>query len=143
MIKNISAWALAPAAACLTLSAAPLSADEVESAVALPASEFAPQQRFAITYDEPKDVAEFYVRTLGLSPRDADYEEGRNPRNPRHKVVIATVQNINDPTVTAIQWRIELKAQSGAWEAVEAGLRRKCRKGSNSDAWTRETCPSQ
>lgn len=141
MITSKIKWATAPALAVLVCTGAALSAQDDKAALMLPASDFAPMQRLDITYQDPKDMAELYVQTLGLSPRDADYEEGRNPRNTRHKVVIATVTNIADPLVNAVQWRIEMKADGGYWEAVEAGLRRKCKNGPNVNTWTRELCP--
>ena len=141
IIKNAKAVIL-PAITALTVVPASLSAECSTSAISLPSGEFAPMQRYNISYQDPEDIAEFYLRTLGLKIRDADVEEGRNPRNPRHKVVIATVKGIDDPMVNAIQWRLELRSEGGYWEAVEAGLRRKCRNGSNANKWTRELCPS-
>ena len=141
IIKHAKA-AILPAIAALTVTPASLSAEESASAMSLPSSEFAPMQRYNISYQDPEDIAEFYLRTLGLKMRDADVEEGRNPRNPKHKIVIATVKGINDPTVNAIQWRLELKSEGGYWEAVDAGLRRKCSNGPNANQWTRELCPS-
>lgn len=140
IMKNLK-WAVLPVVALMTGATATVSAQDGTSALTLPSSEFAPMQRFDTNYEEPKDMAEFYVQTLGLSARDAEYEEGRNPRNPRHKVVIATVEGIDDPKVSAVQWRLELKAEGGGWEAVEAGLRRKCQNGPNANQWTREVCP--
>lgn len=142
MITRHAKWAILPALAALAGTAATASAEDGTSAISLPSSEFAPMQRYNISYQDPEDLAEFYLRTLGLKIRDADLEQGRNPRNPRHKVVIATVKGINDPQVNAIQWRLELKSEGGYWEAVEAGLRRKCQNGPNPNQWTRELCPS-
>lgn len=119
----------------------PLSAQDGESALDLPSSEFKPMQRYDINYEKPRDMAEFYVRTLGLPPRAAKYEQGRDPGNPKQRIVIATVNRIADPQVKAIQWRIALKAQGGGWETVEAGLRRKCQNGPNTNEWTSELCP--
>ena len=142
MITKHAKWAILPVIAALTGASAIASAEDSASAINLPSSDFAPMQRFNISYQDPEDIAEFYLRTLGLKKRDADIEEGRDPRNPKHKVVIATVEGIDDAMVNAIQWRLELKSQGGYWEAVEAGLRRKCRNGPNTDRWTRELCPS-
>ncbi|MEE4201268.1 hypothetical protein [Erythrobacter sp.] len=121
--------------------AAMVSANESQSALTLPASEFVPMQRYAVTYEEPVEMAKFYVRQLDLPVREAQFEEGRSPYIPNHKVVIATVDGIENPTVKAIQWRIELKADGNAWEAVAAGLRRMCQNGPNTDTWTTDTCP--
>ena len=142
MITKHAKWAILPVIAALTGASAIASAEDSASAINLPSSDFAPMQRFNISYQDPEDIAEFYLRTLGLKKRDADIEEGRDPRNPKHKVVIATVKGIDDTLVNAIQWRLELKSDGGYWEAVEAGLRRKCRNGPNANQWTRELCPS-
>lgn len=141
MIMKSSKLAVLPVIALLGGAAVTASAQDAESALMLPSSEFAPMQRFDTNYEKPQDMAEFYVQMLGLSARDAEYEEGRNPRNRNHKVVIATVEGIDDPKVNAVQWRLELKAESGGWEAVDAGLRRKCQNGPNTNQWTREVCP--
>lgn len=141
MITTNVKWAALPVVAALACSGAALSAEDGKAALMLPASDFAPMQRINIAYDDPKDMAELYVRTLGLSARDAEYEEGRNPRDTRNKVVIATVKGINDPQVNAIQWRIEMKSEGGNWEAVKAGLRRKCQNGPDANTWTKELCP--
>lgn len=140
IIKN-SKWTVLPVIALMTGATATVSAQDGASALSLPANEFAPMQRFDVNYEEPEDMAEFYVQTLGLSVRDAEFEEGRNPRNRKHKVVIATVEGIDDPKVNAVQWRLEMKAEGGGWEAVSAGLRRKCQNGPNTNQWTRDVCP--
>ena len=142
MIIKSAKSAILPVIALLASTPATVSADDSANALSLPSSDFSPMQRYNISYQDPEDLAEFYLRTLGLKIRDADVEEGRNPNNPKHKVVIATVEGIDDALVNAIQWRLELKSEGGYWEAVEAGLRRTCRNGPNTNQWTRDLCPS-
>ncbi|MBD2843156.1 hypothetical protein [Erythrobacter rubeus] len=105
------------------------------------ASAFAPMQRYAIAYPEPRDVAEFYVRDLGMKARAADFEEFDHPNDRSMRIVLVTVDGIADDTVGAVQLRLGLRFSEGSWEAVEAGMRRKCQRGANAGEWTREVCP--
>lgn len=129
---------LAPAAALATLFAATtVVADEgVPSA-----SDFNTLQRYAIGFDEPREAAELYIKDFGLKPRDAKYDiiDGANRRS--DKILIATIEGIEDPTVQGVQWRLLIRFSEGNWEAVEAGMRRKCHNGANAGQWTKDVCP--
>lgn len=106
------------------------------------ASDFNAIQRYAIAYDEPRDVAEFYVRDAGLNPRDASFEEIDDPSRRSDKIVLATVEGIHGP-VQGVQWRLHLRfnVSDSSWETVEAGMRRKCASGQTAGEWTKEVCP--
>ena len=130
-----------PIAAGCTFGAAVLSAKSGEDRVAPPATEFAPMQRYAIGFDKPRDVAEFYMRDFGFSQYDADFTELDHDADSRMRVVLVTVDGIEDDAVQGIQMRFGMRPSEGSWEAVEAGLRRKCYRGENAGKWTKDTCP--
>lgn len=106
-----------------------------------PATAFTPIERFAISYDSPQDMAEFYLRDFGIRPRDADFEQSRDPANPDIKVMLVTVDGIADDAVQGLQMRLGLRASQGGWETIEAGVRRKCRRGDQAGTWTKNVCP--
>jgi len=106
-----------------------------------PASEFSPIERFAISYDSPHDMAKFYLRDFGIRPRDADFDESRDPADPNIKVMLVTVDGIADDSVRGLQMRLGLRASQGGWETIEAGVRRKCRRGNDAGSWTKSVCP--
>ena len=109
--------------------------------VAPPASEFAPIQRYAIAYDRPRDLAEFYLREFGLKTYGAKIEQLDHPTNSDMRVMLITIDPIKSGMVTAVQWRFDLSSSGGMWRTDTAGMRRKCSNGSNPDEWTREVCP--
>lgn len=118
-----------------------LHAEDANSAKAPPVTAFSPIQRYAITYDDPRDVAEFYLRDLGIKARDAQFEEIDHPSDVSMRVVLVTVDGIRDDSVRGIQLRLGVRASAGSWEAVEAGMRRKCYRGENAGQWTKGVCP--
>lgn len=112
-----------------------------DSNMAPPASEFAQIERFAIAYEEPRQMAEFYVRDYGINPYDADFKELRHPEDPDMRVWIVTVDGLADDSVKGIQFRLGLRADRGNWKTMEAGVRRKCYRGENIENWTTNVCP--
>ncbi|MEM6499024.1 MAG: hypothetical protein AAF709_20165 [Pseudomonadota bacterium] len=112
-----------------------------ETAEVPPSSAFNPIQRFAISYDEPRDIAEFYVREFGLKARDAKFEEVPHPSQTSMRIMLVTAEGLKDDSVEGLQMRLDLRFASGNWEAVEAGMRRKCYRGPNAGEWTRDVCP--
>lgn len=138
---------LAIAGAGLVLAAAPVGtpaalAQSGESAVAPAASEYSPIQRYAITFDRPRDLAEFYLeQSYEISPRAAEITELAHPSDASMRVVLVTVDGLLDDSVQAIQLRIAMKVDAGNWGAVEAGVRRKCARGDNAGNWQKAVCP--
>ena len=130
-----------PVAALLAGGAATLSAESSEIEIAPPASEFVPIQRYAISYSEPRDVAEFYLKDFGFKTYDAKFTELDHNADQNMRVVLVTVDGIKDDAVRGVQWRFGLRPSAGSWEAVEAGIRRKCQRGDNTDQWTKDVCP--
>jgi len=106
-----------------------------------PASDFSPIERFAISYDDPHDMAKFYLRDFGIRARDADFDESRDPADPNIKVMLITVDGIADDSVKGLQMRLGMRASQGGWETIEAGVRRKCRRGDEAGSWTKNVCP--
>ena len=136
-----SAFATIAMAALLAGGATTLSAESSDTAQIPPASEFNTIQRYAISYDDPRDVAEFYVRDYGFRPRDAKFEEVEHPTEQSMRIVLVTVDGIADDAVKGVQWRFGMRTSAGSWEAVEAGMRRKCHRGDNKGKWTKAVCP--
>ncbi|QFT76421.1 hypothetical protein [Erythrobacter sp. THAF29] len=139
-MKN-ALFASLPAAMLLAGGSATLSADDSDAANIPPAVEFAPVQRYNITYDAPRDVAEFYLRDFGFRTRDAEFQQADHPTDPTMLVMLVTVDGIRDDSVRGVQLRLGMRASAGFWEMVEAGIRRKCHRGENAGKWTREVCP--
>ena len=125
----------------LIVGVSALSAQDADSKMAPPKSDFAPIERFAIAYEEPRQMAEFYVRDYGINPYDAEYKELRDPEDPYMRVWMVTVDGIADNSVKGIQFRLGLRADRGSWRTIDAGVRRKCYRGENVDSWTTDTCP--
>ncbi len=128
-------------AALLAGGATALSAESGETASMPPASEFNTIQRYAISYDDPRDVAEFYLRDYGFRPRHASFDEVDHPTERSMRIVLVTVDGIADEAVRGVQWRFGMRTSAGSWEAVEAGMRRKCQRGDNAGQWTKAVCP--
>jgi len=134
-------FAALPLTAALVGGATMLSAETIDAYNLPSASEFAPIQRYAITYDHPRDVAEFYVRDFGFKNRDAEIQQVDHPSDESMRILFVTVNGIQDDAVKGIQMRIGVKFSEGAWEAAEAGMRRMCYRGANTEKWTRDPCP--
>ncbi len=130
-----------PVAGLLVGGASVLHAEDTKSAEAPPVSAFSPIQRYAISYDDPRDIAEFYLRDFGIKARDAEFEEIDHPSDVSMRIVMVTVDGIRDDSVQGIQLRLGVRASAGSWEAVEAGMRRKCYRGDNAGQWTKGVCP--
>ncbi len=139
-MKKTGMLAIMPVAALLA-GGATLSAENADSAQIPPASEFNTIQRYAISYDDPRDVAEFYLRDYGFRPRHAEFEEIDHPTDRSMRIVLMTVDGIADDAVKGVQWRFGMRTSAGSWEAVEAGMRRKCQRGDNAGKWTKAVCP--
>lgn len=136
--QSIPALALS---ALLLSSAAALSAQDGDVAEVPPQDAFTPIERYGITYDKPRDIAEFYLKQFGLHRNDADLHEIRHPTERSMRILYVTVDKVEDASVQGVQWRLGVKFSEGQWQAVEAGLRRKCRRGSNAGEWTKDVCP--
>ena len=118
-----------------------LSAESAETS-GLPAEDaFTPIERYGITYDKPRDIAEFYLKQFGLHRNDADLHEVRHPTDRSMRILIVTVDEVEDASVGGVQWRLGVKVSAGQWQAVEAGIRRKCLRGDNAGQWTKDVCP--
>ena len=131
-------FAILPTALVAGVLGTAVSAEDIE----VPnASEFNYINRYAIAYDKPRDLAEFYLRDAGFSKYDADIDVVEDPANPDRRVVIITVEPIKNTQVKGMQWRLGIRSVARRWEAVEAGMRRKCVSGPNADKWTRDVCP--
>ena len=102
---------------------------------------FAPMQRYAISYDEPREFGKFYLRQYDISPYDADFEQLPHAKNPDMRVLLVTVDGMSDATVQGIQFRLGLARDGRGWKAVEAGMRRKCQSGEYAGKWTKGVCP--
>lgn len=135
MKKNIIA--MVPVAALLTGGMTALSAENSGSVPVPPASEFNAIQRYAISYDDPRDVAEFYLRDYGFKPRHAEFEEVAHPSDRSMRIVLVTVDGLADDSVKGVQWRFGMRTSEGNWEAVEAGMRRMCYRGENAGSGRR------
>ena len=130
--------AIMPAAALLAGGASVANAEEK---LAPPPSEFSPIQRYAITFDRPRDVAEFYLREYGLKSYGVDFEQLDHETDDTLRVLLITVDPIKNETVRGVQWRLDMRRMNGAWRTVDAGIRRKCTKGADTTQWTKDTCP--
>ena len=117
-----------------------LSAQNSDADTAPPADAFSPIQRYAIAFDQPRDLAEFYLRDFGLKPYGADIEELPHPANPNMRVLLITLDPIKSGAVRGVQWRFDISANEGAWRSETAGIRRKCANGPNAGQWTRDVC---
>ncbi len=133
--------AILPAVALFVGGATVLSAAGSETAEIPPANAFNPIQRYAISYDHPRDVAEFYIVDFGIKPRDAEFQEVAHPSDVSMRIMLVTVDGLRDDSVQGIQWRFGMRASKGSWEAVEAGMRRKCYRGDNAGQWQKDVCP--
>lgn len=118
-----------------------VSASETDAFEIPPASAFHPIQRYAISYDEPRDLAEFYLSDAGLKAYHADFREFDHPGDASMRVMLVTIDGIRSEAVGGVQWRFAMRFSKGSWEAEEAGIRRKCNRGANVDKWTRDVCP--
>ena len=134
-------FVMAPVAVLLAGGASALSAEASDAKAIPPASEFNTIQRYAISYDDPRDVAEFYLRDYGFRPRHAEFEEVAHPDDRSMRLVLVTVDGIADDAVKGVQWRFGMRTSEGSWEAVEAGMRRKCHRGDDAGKWTKAVCP--
>lgn len=139
MMRKTTAFAALPIAALLAAGSSVLSADEGKVPSA---SEFAPIERYGITYDEPRDMAEFYLREYGLKLRHADIEELDHPTDATMRVMLVTVNGIRSDSLNGVQFRLGIRANRGSWETAEAGMRRKCNRGESMGEWTKAVCPS-
>lgn len=118
-----------------------LSAQGGEVSEVPPESAFFHVQRYAITYEEPRDIAEFYIREFRFKKYDAKIEEIRHPSDRSMRIVFITLNDIDDAAVQGVQLRLGLKFSEGQWQAVEAGMRRKCARGESAGEWTKSVCP--
>ncbi|MEO1731056.1 MAG: hypothetical protein AAFR64_09975 [Pseudomonadota bacterium] len=134
-------FGLLTAATLFAGGATALSAKGDSDKTAPPASDFAPIQRYAIAYDRPRDLAEFYLSEFGLKTYGAKIEQLDHPTNPDMRVMLITIDPIEDGSVNGVQWRFDLSSNGGMWRTETAGMRRKCSKGANPNEWTREVCP--
>ena len=126
------------AAAVLGAGASAVRADtnEVPSA-----AEFAPIQRYAIAYDEPRDLARFYLREAGFFKYDGEIEVLTDPADTDRRVMLVTVEPLADAKVKGVQYRFAIRSVARRWQAEDAGMRRKCQSGTDADRWTTDTCP--
>jgi len=127
--------------ALLLSGATALSANESGDDAVPPQDAFTPIERYGITYDKPRDIAEFYLQQFGLHRNDADLNEIRHPTDRSMRIIFVTVDEVEDDSVQGVQWRLGVKFSEGQWQAVEAGLRRKCHRGPNAGEWTKDVCP--
>ena len=125
----------------LCAGAAAASAQDDEDPAVPPADAFTPIERYGITYDKPRDIAEFYLQRFGLHRNDADTYEVKHPTDRSMRIMIVTADGLANGSVQAAQWRLGIKFNEGQWQAVEAGMRRKCARGENAGQWTKEVCP--
>ena len=79
-----------------------LSAQNSDADTAPPADAFSPIQRYAIAFDQPRDLAEFYLRDFGLKPYGADIEELPHPANPNMRVLLITLDPIKSGAVRGV-----------------------------------------
>lgn len=133
------AFAALFAAAALASTASALSASARD--VAPPASDFTPIQRYGITFDEPRGVAEFYLREFDLKPKSQQFDTLDHPTDSTLRVVMVTIEPVEDDALKGVQFRFGMKRTATHWEAVEAGMRRKCARGDDTENWTRSVCP--
>ena len=136
--KSVSALAFS---LFLVGGAAALSASNPEEGAVPPQDAFTPIERYGITYDKPRDIAEFYLNQFGLHRNDANLREVRHPSDRSMRILIVTVDEVEDPSVTGVQWRLGARFSEGQWQAIEAGMRRKCARGENAGEWTKSVCP--
>ena len=136
--QSIPALALS---ALLLSGAAALSASNSAAEAVPPQDAFIPIERYGITYDTPRDLAEFYLKQFGLHRNDADLHEIRHPSDRSMRILFVTVDGIENNAVTDVQWRLGVKFSEGQWQAIEAGIRRKCLRGENAGQWTKDVCP--
>ncbi|MBV7265537.1 hypothetical protein [Erythrobacter ani] len=130
-----------PVAALFMGGAGTPSAEASETAELPPISAFAPIQRYAISHDEPHDHVDFYLRDYGMRANGAVIAEMAHEKDPNLRVVLVTIDDMEDDAIAGVQWRFDLRSSAGRWKAVEAGMRRKCQRGPNAGEWTREVCP--
>lgn len=141
MMKKAVSLAILPVAAAFAISGAGLSAMDDHGADMPDATEFNPMQRYAITYDNPRDIAQFYLNDYGVSLSQTDVTTMQDPDNVSIRVMLVTLDGIRDDAVQGLQWRFALRTSEGSWEAAEAGVRRKCYRGDNAGEWTKDICP--
>lgn len=127
--------------ALLMSGAAALSANESADDAIPPQDAFTPIERYGITYDEPRDIADFYLRQFDVHRNDADVSEIRHPTDRSMRIILVTVDDVKDESVKGVQLRLGVKFSEGQWQAIEAGLRRKCHRGPNAGEWTKGVCP--
>jgi hypothetical protein len=136
--KSVSALAFS---LFLVGGAVALSASNPEEGAVPPQDAFTPIERYGITYDKPRDIAEFYLEQFGLHRNDADVHEVRHPGNRSMRILIVTADEVENHSVTGAQWRLGVRFSNGQWQAVEAGMRRKCARGEDAGQWTKSVCP--
>lgn len=135
----------APAKAALAMFIAALSAPVLlaqtpQSSTVPEASAFSPIQRYAIAFDKPRDLAEFYLRSFGLKTYGAKIQELDHPTDADWRVLLITLDPVKGDAVTAVQWRFDISSDKGMWRTETAGIRRKCPSGTDAGEWTREVC---
>ena len=141
-MTNIKSLVAILAAATFAVGASTaLSAKGDSDKAAPPASDFAPIQRYAIAYDRPRDLAEFYLGEFGLKTYGAKIEQLDHPTNPDMRVMLITIDPLKEGSVSGVQWRFDISSSGGMWRTETAGMRRKCSRGANPNEWTREVCP--
>ena len=139
-VKNALMTALA-AAGLLAGGSTALMAQSSEVKSAPEASAFSPIQRYAIAFDRPRDLAEFYLRDFGLKTYGTKIEELEHPTDPNMRVLLITIDPVEGDMVSAVQWRFDLRSSEGMWRTETAGIRRKCPNGPSAGEWTRDVCP--
>ena len=130
-----------PAALLAALSAPALLAQAPGASPVPDASAFTPVPRYAIAFDQPRDLAEFYLRTYGLKTYGADIEQFDHPGDENKRVLLITIDPIKGSQVSGVQWRFDIAPSEGTWSTVEAGMRRKCSSGPKAGEWTKDECP--
>ncbi|MEM1195344.1 MAG: hypothetical protein AAGH57_04520 [Pseudomonadota bacterium] len=128
------------AAAFLATGSPALLAEVSEAEIAPDASAFSPIQRYAIAFDQPRDLAEFYLRDFGLKTYGTKIQELDHPTDPNMRVLLITLDPVEGDAVTAVQWRFDISSDKGMWRTETAGIRRKCPNGPNAGEWTRDVC---
>lgn len=106
-----------------------------------PAADYRPLDAPGGVFDTPEAVVAYYARQEGFAVADAEVEVGRDATGRADRIVLFTLDALEDDSVSARQYRIALTHTDIGYRPVAAGQRFQCARGSNAGEWTRELCP--
>ena len=105
----------------------------------VPAANFSPLENANDVFASPRLVMEYYLKAVDRD-EPTKQEIGVYPGSSGDRLLLFTAENLEDDSVSAMQWRVVLDQTDVGLRVVGAGVRQQCAR-SGSDEWTNAPCP--